>query len=485
MLKEYDMLIRKLVFVADGLVLGCAFLLTYFLRYKMSLLYPAKFALLHELPPIEKYAWVIIIFVPLWIVTLSYFGTYHSMRERRFLDMFWNIVCACILSILIFSAATFLFKLSILSRSFVVLLFICSLLMLIMEKWFVLAFLHYMRRGGYNFRVLLVVGSGERAKNFANLITSHPHWGLKIFGFIDEEEKVGIPVGKGKVIGSFKDLANILDQNVVNEVVFILPRKWLPKLEDYIKICEKVGVKATIAVDFFNTMIAKPTVTELEGVPLLTLDSTPYDEFQLFVKRLMDIFVSLFALIGTLPVFIIAAIAIKLSAPGPVFFKQKRCGLYGRIFTLYKFRTMITGADKMLEKVMHLNESKGPVFHSRNDPRVTRIGRILRKTSIDELPQLINVLIGDMSVIGPRPPIPEEVQLYERWQRRRLSFRPGIVCTWQVSKRFQSDFKQWMQMDLDYIDNWSLVCDIKILIRILPALVKGFVHWQTKSDTIL
>lgn len=196
----------------------------------------------------------------------------------------------------------------------------------------------------------------------------------------------------------------------------------------------------------------------------------------------MDIVISLLALISTLPVFIISAIAIKLTSAGPVLFRQKRCGLYGRVFTIYKFRTMIVDADKMIEKVRHLNESKGPVFHARNDPRVTPAGRILRMLSLDELPQLINVLKGDMSLVGPRPAIPEEVEKYGRWQRRRLSFRPGIVCTWQVNNRFQPDFQQWMQMDLDYIDNWSLSLDIRILLKIFPSLLKGVVHWQTRTE---
>ena len=350
-----------------------------------------------------------------------------------------------------------------------------------MEKSLILFFLQYIRRKGHNSRTLLIAGSGKRAKNFAHIVETNPQWGYKILGFVDEKERVGMKVGKCEVIGSIKDLAGILDKNVVSEVIFILPRKWLPILEDYIGICEKVGVKATVAIDLFNTSIAKPIIKDLRGIPLLTLDTTSYDVIHLFIKRLLDIFISLIALISTLPVFIISVIAIKLTSPGPVLYRQKRCGLYGKVFTIYKFRTMIVDADKMIEKVRHLNESKGPVFHSRNDPRVTPVGRILRMLSLDELPQLINVLKGDMSLIGPRPAIPEEVEKYERWQRRRLSFRPGIVCTWQVNNRFQPDFQQWMQMDLDYIDNWSMSLDIKILLKIFPALFRGFAHGHSLS----
>jgi exopolysaccharide biosynthesis polyprenyl glycosylphosphotransferase len=482
MLKERDQLIRRIIIIIDSLVVAAAFLLAYILRDSMPYFYTARLPFLHDIPPLKDYVWMMVVVIPVWIASLTHFGMYRSMRERNFSEIFWNIFDASLASILIFSAIIYLLGLRILSRTFVVNLFLCTMLLLVMEKWVVMYLLRYIRKKGYNYRVLLIAGSGRRAKDFAEMIETHPHWGLKILGFIDEEERVGMKVGTGKVIGSFKDLADILDEYVVNEVVFILPRKWLPRLENYVKTCERVGVKATIAVDFFNTSIAKPMVTELHGMPFLTLNTTPYNVFDLFIKRLMDIAISLIGLTVSLPVFVIASVAIKLASPGPVFFRQKRCGLYGNIFTLYKFRTMVVDADKLLDKIKHLNESEGPVFHARNDPRVTTIGKILRETSLDELPQLINVLKGDMSIVGPRPPIPDEVKEYERWQRRRLSLRPGIVCTWQVSRRFQPDFQKWMKMDLDYIDNWSLGLDVKILLRVLPALLRGFMHWQTRTE---
>ena len=481
MIYKHDQLIRRMVIVIDCLVVGIAFCLPYVLEDHLSYFYPIVLEVQHRLPPLKECAWVLLIVVPLWIASLSYSGMYRSMREREFIDLCWNIVEGSILAVTAFSIIVFFFKIEIISRTFITVFFLCSLIMLVVEKCLILFLLQHMRRRGYNSRTILIAGSGERARNFAHIIETHPQFGFKILGFIDEEERVGMKVGKCEVIGTLKDLAGILDKHVISEVVFILPRRWLPILEDYTGICEKVGVKATVAIDLFNTSIAKPIIKDLCGIPLLTLDTTSYDVIHLFIKRFMDIFISLIALISSLPVFIISAIAIKLTSPGPVFFRQKRCGLYGKVFTIYKFRTMIVDADKMIEKVRHLNESKGPVFHSRNDPRVTPVGRILRMLSLDELPQLINVLKGDMSLIGPRPAIPEEVEKYERWQRRRLSFRPGIVCTWQVNNRFQPDFQQWMQMDLDYIDNWSMSLDIKILLKIFPALFRGFAHGHIPS----
>lgn len=478
MLSELDLLLRKIVIVLDCLAVGVAFYLPYFLRDHVSYLSPGDWTELHKLPPLQESAWVLIIVVSLWILSLSYSGVYHTMREKRFVDVCWNIVEGSLLAVMVFSVGVFFFKLEIITRSFISILFLCIVAALVAEKCLILFFLRQVRRRGYNSRTLLIAGSGERARNFADIVERHPQWGFKILGFIDEAERVGMKVGKCEVIGALKDLASILDRHTVSEVVFLLPRRWLPGLNDYINICEKVGVKATVAIDLFNTAVAKPIMKSLGGIPLLTLDTTPHDLFLLLVKRLMDIFVSLVALISLIPVFSMVAVAIKLTSQGPVFFKQERCGLYGKVFTLYKFRTMVVDADKMLDMVKHLNESMGPVFHARSDPRVIPLGRILRMLSLDELPQLINVLKGDMSLIGPRPPLPAEVEKYERWQRRRLSFRPGIVCTWQVNNRFQPDFHQWMQMDLDYIDNWSLALDLKILLKICPALFRGFKHWQ-------
>jgi exopolysaccharide biosynthesis polyprenyl glycosylphosphotransferase len=211
----------------------------------------------------------------------------------------------------------------------------------------------------------------------------------------------------------------------------------------------------------------------LEGVPFVTFTTTPSNDSQLAVKRVLDIALSLLLLTVTAPVMVIASIAIKLSSPGAVLFRQERIGLNGRIFTLYKFRTMIENAHQLRGEVEHLNEMSGPVFKAKSDPRITTVGRILRKFSFDEIPQLWNVVRGDMSLVGPRPPIPEEVDLYQRWQRRRLSMKPGLTCLWQVSGRNDLDFNRWMELDLQYIDNWSPLLDLKILLRTIPAVLSG------------
>jgi len=244
-------------------------------------------------------------------------------------------------------------------------------------------------------------------------------------------------------------------------------------MEDLFLLCEERGITARIPMNFFPHIIAKTHLEELDGVPLLTFMTTPKNDLLLLIRRIFD-FVGSLSLIAILSsLFLLIATLIRLDSPGPIIYRQIRCGLNGRKFTLYKFRSMVQGAEGMKEDLADHNLMDGPVFKMKNDPRVTRVGRILRKTSLDELPQIYNVLRGEMSFVGPRPPLPEEVEKYEGWQRRKLSMKPGITGLWQVSGRNQIDFDQWMKLDLEYIDNWSLWLDFKILLKTIPIVILG------------
>jgi exopolysaccharide biosynthesis polyprenyl glycosylphosphotransferase len=235
-----------------------------------------------------------------------------------------------------------------------------------------------------------------------------------------------------------------------------------------------IGVSASVAVDLFNLKWSMGRETSLVGIPMLTFDMTPTNAVALFVKRACDVIISTFALVMISPLYLIVAILIKTTSQGGVYFTQERCGLHGRKFKLYKFRTMEQNAEQKLKDLLVYNEMQGPVFKMENDPRITKIGKFLRKYSLDELPQLWNVFHGDMSLVGPRPPLPSEVKKYDPWHQRRLSIRPGITCIWQASGRNRiSDFDQWVAMDLEYIDNWSLLLDFKILFKTIPAVFSG------------
>ena len=229
-----------------------------------------------------------------------------------------------------------------------------------------------------------------------------------------------------------------------------------------------------MAVNFFPHMIAKVHLEDLHGIPLLTFSTVPFNEFLLFIKRTLDILISGAIILSLAPLFMIISLLIKISSPGTVFFKQFRVGRNGRHFTLYKFRSMVFDAEEKKKELENLNEMNGPVFKIKNDPRVTSIGRWLRKTSLDEIPQFWNVFIGEMSLVGPRPPLPEEVTHYKRWQKRKLSMKPGITCLWQISGRNNnSDFDDWMKLDLKYIDNWSLKLDMQIFLRTILVVLWG------------
>jgi len=390
------------------------------------------------------------------------------------LEIIWIVVKSAFFATIAFGTVVFIFKLEFVSRAFFAIFLIVAFSIILCEKTAIFVIMHYVRKQGYNYRTMLIVGTGRRAANFIIKVKKHLDWGYKIIGLLDYEEvHRGKEIEGIKVMGMLDELPQILHNHSIDEVVFIVPRSMLNHIENSIYICETEGVKATVAVDLFELKIARSRQTELEGIPLVTFETTFGEEWQHFLKRAFDIIVSGLGLIVLSPVFLLVAILIKLTSRGPIFFVQKRIGLNGRRFVLYKFRSMYKNADQKQDELAHMNVMKGPVFKIKNDPRITPIGRVLRKFSIDELPQFFNVFLGHMSLVGPRPPLPKEVSQYEPWQRRRLSMRPGITCLWQISGRNRIGFDEWMKLDLEYIDNWSLWLDFKILVKTGPVVLLG------------
>jgi exopolysaccharide biosynthesis polyprenyl glycosylphosphotransferase len=259
---------------------------------------------------------------------------------------------------------------------------------------------------------------------------------------------------------------------VVDEVIFDVFSSKLPGLEEVFLQCDEEGIRTRVAVDFFPHVNSEITLDRVGSAPLLTFSAAPLDDLRLVLKRLFDIVISAAALVVLAPFLAFVAAMIKLTSPGPVIFRQSRCGLNGRRFTMYKFRSMVENAEDLKPDFQHLSERE-VAFKLFHDPRVTPFGRWIRKFSIDEFPQLYNVLRGDMSIVGPRPPVPEEVDRYERWQRRRLRMRPGLTCLWAVSGRDRIDFNTWMRLDISYIENWSLQLDWSIILRTIPHVLAG------------
>jgi exopolysaccharide biosynthesis polyprenyl glycosylphosphotransferase len=335
-----------------------------------------------------------------------------------------------------------------------------------------------LRRKGRNARHLLIIGETAKAYELADRIESWRELGYEIEGFLFDDAgsagHLGRIEARWKVLGPVADLRRQLKTGVIDEVMFCLPlRDNFPLACDVVRLCNDLGVVVRLLPDLGNVQVlSRAHVEEFEGDQMVTF----FREnllFQLFVKRLMDLFGSAMLLVLLSPLLLVTAAAVKFTSPGPVFFGQQRIGINKRRFRLLKFRSMVVDAEERKKDLAHLNEMDGPVFKIRQDPRVTRVGAILRKLSIDELPQLINVLKGEMSLVGPRPPLLSEVDLYDWSDRRRLCIKPGITCLWQISGRNQLTFEEWMILDRKYIDNWSVWLDLKILLKTIPVVLFG------------
>jgi exopolysaccharide biosynthesis polyprenyl glycosylphosphotransferase len=464
MLKEHASAVRRLLMAADACLIMGAFVCAYWWVHGFRALFPFRLYLL-LMPP----------FIAAWLLLLHRHGLYESFRLRSIRETSWIILKTAAGGFLGVGCAIFIFQWVHFSRIFIAAAFTLIAGALILERTALILLSRASRRRGYNHRNLLVVGTGRRAEQFITRVHRHAEWGLRIIGMIDED-----PVLKGRIInghevlGTFDDLLPIIHNTVVDEVVFVVPRTWLPRIEALIHLCEMEGIQVSLAADFFDLKLSRSSHTDLAGLPILRFATTPTQVWSLVAKRVLDVVVAGVSLVALSPILLDIALLVRLTSRGPVFFRQQRCGLNGRRFTLYKFRTMVQDAEAQLPRLMAKNEMDGPVFKLTKDPRITGIGRFLRRTSLDELPQLWNVLRGEMSLVGPRPPLPVEVQRYDNWQRRKLSMRPGITCLWQVNGRNNiKSFQDWGRMDLHYIDHWSLGLDWKILCKTLPVVMFG------------
>jgi len=327
-------------------------------------------------------------------------------------------------------------------------------------------------------RNLLLVGEPDEFADFVQRILASRSWSQRIVGMLTPGVLHASARASGgldsiPILGSTADLPRILHEQSIDYVVLNPSHERFTEIQQIITTCETEGVETWLLGSFFKTSIARAQVDEFQDLPMLIFSTTPAVSWALILKRLIDLVGGVMLIVLTAPIMAGAVLAIKLTSPGPAIFRQRRCTLHGRQFWMYKFRTMVTEAEQLRAELTPLNEMSGPVFKMKNDPRVTSVGRFLRRYSIDELPQLINVLRGEMSLVGPRPPIPSEVKDYEGWHRRRLSMRPGLTCLWQTAGRNALPFEDWMKMDLQYIDNWSLGLDLRILVKTPLAIVRG------------
>ena len=472
MFSRHDRIIGALYLVADALLALGSFWLAHWVRAHLVTprpLYPAFY-----------YLWIVPVTIGIWAGVGLALGIYREIREEELRRAWADPIKVGFVSTTLLFALVFAFKLEYISRLLLGFYAAIDLVLMVLLRLVTRRLSEPLRRTFGGFRHFLLVGSAPQALEIARTLEANERRGLRLLGFARvqpggelEAQVKGSGFRRSYPVYDLSQLPELLRRHVIDEVVFAVSKDELEKLEETFLRCEEEGVKARLLLSFFPHVLSKVYLERLRDMPLLTFSTTPENEDLLLLKRLGDFVMALVLLIALSPLLLVLALLIKLTSKGPVFYRQARCGLGGRKFTLHKFRSMQPDADLRREELEALNELDGPVFKIRSDPRCTPVGRFMRKFSLDELPQLVNILKGEMSFVGPRPPLPEEVEKYEPWQRRRLRMPPGLTCLWALEGRSQLSFRRWMELDLQYIDNWSFALDWKILLKTIPVVLLG------------
>jgi exopolysaccharide biosynthesis polyprenyl glycosylphosphotransferase len=461
--------------LADVASIVVVFIVTYFLRNSLI-------PLVLNLPPLfpwENYLPILIFLVPAWLSSLFWFEGYSFSPDKNYLPWAFDLsLKTTIVGIMAIGAYLFISKSTHISRTFVLLCAVGIGLAIFFIRFILFVYILKVGKNPHFSKNLLVVGTKSASEKMVESIKSHVHWGLNIQTFIEIEDADGGNIethtdGKlGEVLNKIERFLHT-KKVIIDEVIVCLPRSQILKFEPINRICCESGVRVSLICDLFPTHNPQIQVTTLHGLGMITIDPSMGREFRYFLKRMMDLVLASALLVIISPLIVVVSIMIKLTSKGPVLFHQTRVGLKGRHFQMYKFRTMVEGSDAQRDYIQDLNVLDGPVFKALRDPRLTPIGGFLRRAFIDEILQLFNVIRGEMSLVGPRPPLPSEVEKYKLWHSKRLSMKPGITGLWQISGRSKFvSFEEWMLMDLEYIEGWSLWLDTKILLRTIPEVLR-------------
>ncbi|MGO9178344.1 MAG: sugar transferase [Candidatus Limnocylindrales bacterium] len=407
-----------------------------------------------------------------WVTVLALNGLYRPRAHWSVRSEAAALFRAVVMMVLTCLAILFWLKLPDVSRLFLIVLFPVQYFATLVSRLALRWGFEALRRRGRNLRYVLVLGAGPRAQAFAAKIEDHRALGLTVIGFLDDNPDVATST-RWPYLGGLDQLEALLHERVVDEVAICLPFTQWNLIDAISELCEEEGKIVRIPMDVLDRALTLGRVEELDGTPVFSLVSGPDRTLALATKRAVDLVLGTAGLVVLSPILAVIALAIAADGGAPVLFAQRRVGLHGRSFQLLKFRTMVRDAEDHRAELAERNEINGRAFKVTDDPRVTRVGRLLRRNSLDELPQLWNVLLGDMSLVGPRPPLPQEVEHYDLWHRRRLSMKPGMTGLWQVRDRREANFDRWVAADLEYIDRWSLWLDLQILLRTIPAAVQG------------
>lgn len=464
MLKEQAGLFRKLSIICDAaLAVGCFVAAHAYLVAGM----PSDLVVF-----LEDHVVILTVILTTNYVAIERSSLYVSIRKYSFYDLSVKVLSSALIGVIVVSSVTFVIDWVQAEKELLLLFYGIFALSLLLEKVLVKAILGFFRRRGFNTRNLLFVGTSDKARSFSQVVDQHRDWGLNIVGFLQVNgDTHAFSEGNGRVLGHVRELLEICKQHPIDEVIFCLPKNHVIDAEEHLRELEELGITVRMVLDFYDLHQARRELSFFHDVPLLTFHTKSLDATQLLFKRLLDVVGSLVGLGLLALIFPFVALAIKLNDPGPVFFGQDRVGENGRIFKCWKFRSMYVDAEARKQELMAQNEMKGAMFKIKDDPRITPVGKFLRKTSLDEFPQFWNVFLGEMSLVGTRPPTPAEVEQYQNWHRRRITIKPGITGLWQVSGRNQiSDFDEVVRLDLHYIDNWSFWLDLKILLKTIKVV---------------
>lgn len=457
--------------VSDIILINVAFAIAYWMRYELQWLRAVDPA---YLVPFSVFIPFALILTSLLILIYRQESLYRLRRGTPWFDEVYAIVNGTTTGIVIMVVLVFVSRPTFYSR---LIFFYAGLLIVVLLSLSRLTknmVLHRMRQQGIGVARVIIVGAGEMGRTVMRTMVAHPELGYEIVGFVDDDPTKGTTdIGRFKGLGSLDNLAHLVQDEAVDSVIITLPWQYHRKIMAIMAQCERENVRARLVPDLFQMTLSRMSITEVAGIPLIGVKQARISGVKLLAKRGIDIVFSLLVLIATAPLMGLIALAIKLDSPGPVLFPQERVGKGGHRFTLYKFRSMAVDAEDQKELLRDLNEADGPIFKIKDDPRITPVGRWLRRFSLDEFPQFYNVFRGDMSLIGPRPPLADEVAQYQPWHMRRLETAPGITGLWQVSGRSQLPFDEMVLLDIYYVEQWSPALDLNILLRTIPKVIFG------------
>ena len=455
------------VIASDIALVNLSMVLAYEARFQLEWFREISF---HH--PFSAYIPFALLFTALMLVTFRMDRVYRRWPGRQWLDQTYRIINSTAKSTMVMLAVTFLLQPLQYSRLLLIEAGIIAVVLLAASRAVQGVIMGHLHARGLGAQRAIIVGAGEVGRTVMRTVVARPELGFRIVGFVDDNPDKGrSKIGRFDGLGAVNALPGLIEEHGIDEVIITLPWMYHRKIMGVVRACRRRNVSVHIVPDLFQLSLSQVGVDDLDGIPLVGVREVGFARSVRKIKRVMDVVGAAAALTLGLPLFGLIGAAIRLDSPGPVFFRQTRVGLNGEEFKMWKFRSMVQGAEEDLDDLRELNEVEGPIFKMKDDPRVTRVGRFLRRRSLDELPNLWNVLRGQMSLVGPRPPLSSEVSEYAEWHKKRLEVRPGVTGLWQVSGRSLLSFDEQCLLDIYYIENWSLWLDLKILIRTVPRVL--------------